>query len=370
MSEIEEISVLIIEDEAVHIQVLQDAFDDFNEETPHLKILSRAVTSYKESLELLLVENFDAVIVDLNLKQSTTKPEELEGNKIVDIIRDKLRLPIIIRTGYPTQFHSDLIDETNDFLTIYTKDDSTDNIIKDIIRWQKNGVSHTLGAKGVFEYYLNELFWVQISKNLTEWEQNEIDSASQERSLIRYTLNVLQEYLEIDTESGGYEHFHPAEVYIKPPVKESLFFGDILKDEGERHFIILTPACEMAQGKCKKVLLARINEYDNVEKFMSSKERYLGNTESSKKKQVLEQWFRNGHSDGLGYHFLPSYSDFPGGLIDFQDVQTIDYDKIELIKIATVTSQFAKDISSRFTSYYARQGQPSLNSELIIRNFT
>lgn len=144
MSEIEEISVLIIEDEAVHIQVLQDAFDDFNEETPHLKILSRAVTSYKESLELLLVENFDAVIVDLNLKQSTTKPEELEGNKIVDIIRDKLRLPIIIRTGYPTQFHSDLIDETNDFLTIYTKDDSTDNIIKDIIRWQKNGVSHTL----------------------------------------------------------------------------------------------------------------------------------------------------------------------------------------------------------------------------------
>lgn len=370
MKETKEISILIIEDEDKQIQVIQDAFNDFNDENQHYILNSESVKNFSDSLNLLLTHNFDVAIIDLNLDQTATEPSELDGNKIVDIIRNKLRLPIIIRTGYPTQFSATELNEDNGFLKIYPKDSDVEMIIEDIIQWHEIGLSHTLGTKGILEFYLNKLFWVQISQNLKEWEKNGVNEDIQEKSLLRYTLNVLQEYLEIDIDTGNFEYFHPAEVYIKPPVKDSLFFGDVLKDESNEYYFILTPACEMAQKKSRRILLAKITKYDEVEKFMDSKNSYFDNVDSSKKKKSLEQWFRNGHKDGLGYHFLPSYTDFPGGLIDFQDIQSIDVTSIKLDKVATVTSQFAKDISSRFTLYYARQGQPNLNSDFIIDALT
>ncbi|MED0958219.1 hypothetical protein [Bacillus paramycoides] len=362
------ISVLIIEDEEIQIEAIQDAIDDFNDENPDFQILCEFSKSFSESLKLLLTNDFDATIIDLNLDQTATEPSDLDGNKLVDIIVNKIRIPITIRTGYPTQFSSEKIDESNSFLKIYKKTDSIDEILHGIVQWYGIGLASTLGTKGILESCLNKLFWEQISKNLNEWEKNKEDSKEQEKSLLRYTLNVLQSYLEVDLDSGKYENFHPAEVYIKPPIKQDLFFGDILKKSGNEHFLILTPSCEMAQGKYKKILLSRILNHEDLEGFKQARTGYIEN-QSKGKRSALEKWFRNGHDSSLGYHFLPSYSDFPGGFIDFQDVVSLSQETViaEYEKIATVTNQFAKDISSRFTLYYARQGQPNLNSDLIIK---
>ncbi|HFK1809836.1 TPA: hypothetical protein ACGXQD_006191 [Bacillus cereus] len=125
----------------------------------------------------------------------------------------------------------------------------------------------------------------------------------------------------------------------------------------------------MAQRKYKKILLAKIIMHEEVEGFIQAKQGYQQSPQSSKRKSTLEKWFRNGHDNSLGYHFLPSYSDFSGGFIDFQDMVSLTADSFEgnYEKVATVTSQFAKDIAARFTLYYARQGQPNLNSDLIIQ---
>lgn len=369
--EIQKVSVLIIEDEKNQIDVLVDAIDDFNDESGAHFISCSIANNYTDSLNLLLTEDFDGVIIDLNLDQTKTDDKDLDGNKLIDIIVTKLRVPIIIRTGNPTSFESDLITAENNFLSIYTKDQQVDSIIEHVIKWFDLGFSKTLGTKGILEHYLNKLFWHQISRNLNEWENDNITSNEQEKSLIRFTLNVLQSYLEID-ETGNFESFHPAEVYIKPAVKEDLFFCDILQDNNENNFIILTPSCEMAQAKYKKILLAKILRKEELEAFIDAKEKFLTNPDSKTKKSSLEKWFRNGHDNSLGYHYLPPYSDFSGGFIDFQDLKTINPSdevfKENFNKIATVTNQFSKDISSRFTLYYARQGQPNLNSEIIIRS--
>ncbi|AFQ16710.1 hypothetical protein P9Y62_12460 [Bacillus thuringiensis] len=366
-----QIAVLIIEDEEMQVQVVNDAIDDFNEDSNDYTITSTAVYSYTDSLNLLLTENFDAAIIDLNLDQTKTEESELDGNNLVDIIVNKMRIPIIVRTGNPTSFTSTQISPENSFLKIFTKDDSVDEILEQITKWYNLGLSNTLGTKGVLEYCLNKLFWEQISSNLSEWEKMDVTTPEQERALIRYTINVLNSYLEIDSESGKFEFFHPAEVYIKPPIKSELFFGDILEHQSGSQYIILTPSCEMAQSKYKKILLCKISKTNNVAGFVDAKDKYLS-SQSNSKKSALEKWFRNGHSDSIGYHFLPPYSDFEGGFIDFQDIITIDPEVAsfseEYAKIATVTSQFAKDISSRFTLYYARQGQPNLNSDLIINS--
>lgn len=362
------ISIIIIEDDESQIQVIKDAIDDYNEGSDYI-FTCQSVTNYNDSLEILLTEDFDVAIIDLSLDQISAEPSELGGNKLINIIRKKLRIPIIIRTGLPTHFEAKEIDKDNNFLEIFSKDQSVDNILNMVVKWFKSGLTQTLGTNGILEYYLNIFFWKQISLNIQEWEESGQTSKEQEKSLLRYTLNVLQSYLEIDSESGGYDSFHPAEVYIKPPVnEEDLMFGDILKNSDE-YYLILTPSCEMAQNKFRNLLICKVVSFTDVELFSNEKTAYL-DTPSTKKKSNLEKWFRNSHSNSLSYHFLPEYSDFPGGFLDFQNIRSVNVEDGEYIKIATVTNQFAKDISGRFTMYYARQGQPNLNSEMIFNSFS
>lgn len=68
--------------------------------------------------------------------------------------------------------------------------------------------------------------------------------------------------------------------------------------------------------------------------------------------------------------FLPEYKELEEGIIDFQNLMTIsltEYMKLE--RLATVSESFFKDIQSRFSSYYARQGTPDLNKKNIIDSY-
>jgi len=78
------------------------------------------------------------------------------------------------------------------------------------------------------------------------------------------------------------------------------------------------------------------------------------------------------------YHFLPKFDKIESNhVVDFQNVNTIDigtddkpdYDEYlkereKLIKsytrIASIASPFLKDLISRYSFYYSRQGQPNL----------
>jgi hypothetical protein len=62
---------------------------------------------------------------------------------------------------------------------------------------------------------------------------------------------------------------------------------------------------------------------------------------------------------------LPPFDGNNGYLIDFQDVTTISFTN-DLERIATISSPFIKDIISRFSNYYSRQGQPTFNQKKII----
>ncbi|MEM8452862.1 response regulator, partial [Morganella morganii] len=68
------------------------------------------------------------------------------------------------------------------------------------------------------------------------------------------------------------------------------------------------------------------------------------------------------------YHWLPKVDFFPGGTINFRRVSTYseceldtDFHKSNL----QISPSFIKDIVSRFSSYYARQGQPDIEYDII-----
>ena len=87
------------------------------------------------------------------------------------------------------------------------------------------------------------------------------------------------------------------------------------------------------------------------------------------------KWFRNSHSDSLRYHFLPKVKDFTGGFVDFRSILSLEYDKESgeiiddsYLKIGVITESFKRDIVSRFSSYYHRQGQPEFNCDSVLNN--
>ena len=63
------------------------------------------------------------------------------------------------------------------------------------------------------------------------------------------------------------------------------------------------------------------------------------------------------------YHFLPNSGVFGGGYINFRrliSVSKSELDENYHMESIQISHPFIKDIISRFSSYYARQGQPEI----------
>lgn len=250
---------------------------------------------------------------------------------------------------------------------MFKKTDQLDTIINDIVKFYKSGITSTIGTKGKVEKYLNKIFWGRFSKNIHLWDRDLLDDNDHEKSLVRYCLTLLQEHLDIEENGADFSDYHPFEVFIKPPIKNNYFFGDILYD-ANNYYIILSPACDMAQKKYENVIVAQIDPLESIGSFVDHQQKYHENKSKKSRdrarKKVVE-FLTNNH--GGKYHYLPNYIDFPGGLINFQKIQSKTKEELdELARFASISGKFSKDIGARFSNYYARQGQPNLNIDVLL----
>ncbi|MCT4784017.1 MULTISPECIES: hypothetical protein [Exiguobacterium] len=353
------IRLLIVEDEDSQIQLIEDAINDYNRKKGpevNIEIQCSCVKTFHAATTILLESPFDVSIIDLKLNGSS---EEEEGNKLIEIILNNFRFPIIVRTGFSSKVTDKI--EQHHLIKVHSKSDNIDEILESIVTVHLSGVTSILAT---VERYLNDIYWGRISKDVGFWDETFSLNELHEKSLVRYCLLLLQEYLEIENEDSDFSVFHPYEVFIKPPIKANHFFGDILLDETQNnYFIILSPSCDMAQDKYERVTLASIDPFESIEKLSSLLESCTpgsSNTQKSKVKKELKRYLTNNHSNK--YHYLPNYHDFPGGLINFQKIYSKSKEELALLsRYASVSNKFSKDIASRFSSYFARQGQPSLD---------
>jgi len=121
---------------------------------------------------------------------------------------------------------------------------------------------------------------------------------------------------------------------------------------------------ELEQLPCKKQVSKL---YENCKQIVAYNKNF-----TTKKKVIttlIKKYIKNNKSDR--FYFLAEFLDFKSKVIDFQDIKTLDFSKIkDLEKIMDITTPFLKDIQEKFSSYYARQGAPDFNSELISEQYT
>jgi len=359
--------LLIVEDNEEQIKLYKDTIDEFNAGS-NIKINIEIGNNLEEGLKQIRTNDFDAAIIDLRLGSEDMTGK---GKQIIKEIKSNLRFPVFILTAYPGDLDEDLKKE-NVFYKVYeqTRKDTIE-VLEEMTDVYKTGITKIMGRRGIIEETLQKVFWRNIVINMEYWKKEVENKDKIEKVLSRHILAHLVESLKL-TEEGEFEKCHPAEVYIMPPVKKDFSTGDILKDKTlEEYFLILTPACDMELRKqgdniikrnADKIILAKLIKFNQVQEVKA----YIEN-QSNKKKKEVKEYIKNTKKGR--YHYLPSFgSRIPGFLIDFQGINQINPQGLDTYnRVASIDEPFLKNIIARFTSYYARQGSPDLDTDIILK---
>jgi CheY-like chemotaxis protein len=353
------INILIVEDNAEQIQIYNDSIDSFNKESD-IPIHHIIKNNFSDSIMLLNRHIFDAAIIDIKLAGTDI---EGDGNKVIRAIKNRLRFPIYVISGYIAELDEDL-QEQNVFYKIYERDKiSYIEAYKDIYAIYKTGLTNILGGRGVIENYLTHIFWKNLADSYDLW----LTIKDSEKLLLRYTLMHVVEFLNRN-ECGEFELYHPNETYIIPPIDiNKILTGDILKDKRDSiSFIVLTPLCDFAYNKAERIIICQI---ESLTKSILQKKLKLikKNTETEKNTTDVKNIIKNNYSNK--YYFLPKTDKFDGGLINFQKVSSLRSKQIQeqFYKTATISHYFIKDIISKFSYYYSRQGSPDYDIMKILK---
>lgn len=362
------LNILVVEDDSTAFNGYTDEASDLSNNDLTIN-LSRALSA-KEAIEKLTSEDFHGAIIDLNLL-GDTHPEDTSGVGVVSKIHESFRIPIVVVSGNIQNLPAPFDSGDNRFIKKFDRTASNNVIFQEILNIFNTGILEVIGGTGLIEEGLNTVFWNHLSKDIDEWFQAD---ENVKRSLLRYTLNHLAAYLD-KPEDNSKNTYHKAEFYLKQPVKETIAPGDILfcEDTNER-LILLSPACDVeirnseVDGQetinAKSLILARISDSDPKSLVDN------GLSKSAGKDSTVGFLSKVVKGTELKCAFLPQYKELKEGIIDFQNLVTVNFEKYkEFNRLATVSESFFKDIQSRFSSYYARQGTPDLNKESIIESY-
>lgn len=361
------IDVLVIEDDDDQFSTYEDGAEEFGE-TSGVNIELIRGKSVSDAVPLLFNQHFDGAIIDLNL--DSEKPEEASGNTILEIIKKSRRFPVLVVSGNLGNIDQAHKDDESALFQLLDRDLPNREIFSKIYGIHKTGITDILGRRGGIEEKLSDIFWKHLAKDMDSWMGRE----NQTNAFLRYTISHLLEYLDLPV---GDERniYNEAEFYIKPPIRDHIAPGDIVK-KGVERFVVLSPACDIAVRKirndgkpeinAKRITLAKIIGI-NREDFLLH-EIIRDGDNSPKRESILSEIVKGQNAK---YVLLPKYLDLAQGVVDLQNLYTIDVDEFvdDYVRQATISAPFLKDIQAKMSSYHGRQGQPDLDKKTLIKQY-
>jgi len=357
-----EIKLMIVEDAETDLEVCRDSVEAYqqkkNDEGVGLEFKLIECKTVDDALKKI-DGSFDGAIVDLKFPDGDDR-----GKDVLAKIKDSFfRIPVVILTGTPDSIGEE---EKSDLVKVLKKGeaDYQQDILDVFFEIYNTGLTRIMGGRGKIEQTLNEVFLRNLLPQLEPWKDHgKTDSSRTEKALLRFTLNHLVQILDDDE-----DQCFPEEVYIRPPLSNDLKTGSIImKKDGEDLYVVLSPACDLVvrggdNFKTDRILLVEIEEANSI--YNAALEHI---TKKAKKKKKLKTVFSNNYKDY--FHWLPKTDHFKGGFINFRKISTCTKDEFEnaynQLHIQ-ISPHFVKDIVSRFSSYYARQGQPDIEQNKII----
>lgn len=373
--------ILLVDDDRNYVTV---TVPDLRDSLQERELSAEVVPAYSvdEGIEQLQQGNFHLAVIDLRFEGSTRN-----GNEIIKEILETQILPIIVLSGY----RHELKDEYGQHGLIYnTQRKHVDEVVEKILEWNQRDVFSFFSETGFLNSALRMTFqqtmWNHVSRY---WKYIDTgNSATLDRIAGRIAATLLYDVLASTPEYAcerGEVRIHHGEIYIFDTPRNHLAVGDIL-DLDNQLFVALSPSCDLVirpneGSKAHKVLLARCHDFST---FVSQKQAIMDQCEiivnrrrgqSSKERatdklvKLMRQDWEN--PSGL-YFFLPPFAHFGGGVVDFLNIRIESYGASEaalLIKkrVMSLNREMAAELASRFARYMTRLGQPTYDTEALIR---
>ena len=338
------LQLLLVEDDDRVLKVYQDAVESYIEDKE--RQIDLHISKTLDDAKKILSPSFDVAIVDLNLGDGVS-----DGEEVINKIKELFRIPVAILTGTPES-----ADNEPPVVRVFTKGTHEFQEILDLL-WEIHeiGLTKIMGGRGELEKRLNEVFLTNLVPSIYAWlDHGRIDKDKTEKALLRFALGHLVAELESDQSP-----FYPEEVYLAPPLDLTLKTGSLVRlKEKETVHLVITPACDLVprdsgSPKTDVIVVAEIiPEVTVFAKFKAND-------------HVKDRLRSNNYTNY--YHCLPNCDSTTGGFIDFRRLVTVHWheldNKIERLNVCIAPS-FLKDIVSRFSTFYARQGQPTVHQNI------
>lgn len=340
------IKILAIEDDLNQINMLNSKVETYNIRNrfgEQDKIFIEFRQNDDDIGKLLFEEKFDCLVVDINWGSSNPNGGR---NLITKIINNK-RIPIVVYSGKLNQIED--LDERFGFKKI-DRTESFSVALDYIVKVKKAHIFDLLGYDGQLDKIVTEIFWKDIDKSLRAIPaEDDLD----DRSLTRMLTTRVVNYLSLSNEDDKYKYY---EFYINPSLTADCHNGDIYK-LNDSYYLVITPECQLL--KIGTANLLKINFSDKIDKTVLEPSNRL------KRIDALARIVRDGN---CFEHYIPPFNNNRHAVIDFREIITVNKsDLTEDKKETTINSVYMKNIQSRFSQYYSRQGQPDIDIDHLYK---
>lgn len=392
--------ILLVENEQDDIDACNLAASLFNREEYNIEIIScKSVNDVEKEWEQYSQKLwdgkeycfFDGAIIDLQLDNDNQNEFGTGGNEVARKMENLLpKTPLVIRTGTPTALAPSL--NHIKCLNRDVEEAEFEQLFNWFLNIRKTGLTHIMSGSGEIESKINAVFQRVLMPRIETWikHTNEESTSSLEqevlhqvttvpvsvneqekiprnveRGMLRHVLSHLFTLLDEDDEKYYAEEFYLSDLETSP--KSKIRQGSLWKKD-QTIFVVLTPACDLVirqGGQCKtdRILLAEI---DPINRYCYPKllDRMRKKDQNFDENSYVRKFLLNTYAPFL--HWIPSFCPDieQGGLINFRKLVSLkasDLSKQYQCLNIQISHHFIKDVTSRMSSYYARQGQPDLN---------
>lgn len=377
-----ELRVLFIEDDETISKNLKKIFD--GETVSGYKLTAVVLSSFQEGIDLLKVEYFDLVVLDL-FKDKGEKDEEA-GIKVLNEIRKIAFIPVIFYTGHAFK----IMDYTSEIIGIVDKGNVAGGISALKAEIERIISSNIVTFKGKIYTHLNEslrkYFWETVDAHKEIFIPGKSDVSLGYLLLRRFANSLSKENIKqiLGDDKIKPDKAHPMEFYIFPvspdSSKEEYLAGEILEREG-RYFAILTPDCDLVlrsngSRKADKILLAQAKKFSSLPDYVKYYELKNKQDKTEKENQQLlnlegklKTWMANRGGEQDRFFFLPATPFIENMVIDFQDKIMVEYNELKQFhRIAKLDLPYAQSMISSFIRFYNRIGFPDIDTDYVFKN--
>lgn len=353
------IKLLIIEDDPIQSAVIKSAVIAWNLENKlnrcnqiDADIIENDVDVYK----MIFDTKYDCFALDINWG----KGQEFAGGELAKKIINSKRVPIAVYSGDLSSIED--LEESIGFKKFNRSEVPFRQVLTFASEIKSKGIFDLIGNGGKVEQKMREIFWKDL-QSITEYLEG-IPENNDESVFTRIISTRLIDYLSsVDRNPQKYFEF-----YIHPSQKKRVANGDIYRFEETcneevvaEYYIVMTPVCKLVNNPpINNVNLVKI---DNAHaKIQSIKTKETANNRVSAMSEVNKK-------DEL--HFIPPLNGvFEMGIADFSIVRTVRLSDLNVARqrVTTINPVYMKDIQSRFSQFFAKQGQPDIDFSHLERS--